>query len=68
MLIVEFERFVKAHRRCGALFWDMDDDDDGWGVKVKARCLGCDATFLHSASVAEVTSAVVHSQMLTSRN
>ena len=68
LLVVNFERFVKAHRRCGAFAWDTGDTEDGVGVEVKARCLGCDARFQQSATAGEMVSALVHSRLVTSVN
>jgi len=67
-LLVAFERFVRAHRRCGAFVWDTTDVEDGPGIEVKARCLRCDAGFLQSATSAELTSALVHCKQLTTLN
>lgn len=67
-LLVQFERFVSAHRRCGAFVWEMTDTDTGLGIEVKARCLRCDASFMESASDSEVTASLVHSRLLISSN
>lgn len=67
-LLTHFKRFVSAHRRCGAFVWDTEDGEDGFAIGVRARCLGCDASFLESATASEVASAVVHSRGLTSMN
>lgn len=67
-LLADFERFVRAHARCGAFIWDTKDIEDDRGVEVHARCLRCDAGFLQSATGAEVTSSLVHSKQLTAVN
>ena len=68
LLLVQFERFVRAHSRCGAFVWEMTDTDNGFGVEVNAQCLRCDARFRDSASDFEVTSSLVHSSLLPSMN
>lgn len=68
LLLVRFERFVRAHGRCGAFVWEMTDTDDSFGVEVQAHCLRCDARFRDSASDFEVTSSLVHSRLLPSMN
>jgi hypothetical protein len=68
LLLVRFEQFVSVHRHCGGLTWDTQDGEDGFAVEVHANCLGCDASFLESATASEVAFALIHSRLLTSGN